>query len=221
MLALFQSVRIAESQVDLEQQCVTAFKQGNHDQAVQLLTQLQQPADYVTTKFKINGKNKPPNKNVSLLHLAAYHGWIDIIKSIKHHILEYNCRDSAGFTPLHYAASSVNSLMVVDYLINTLGCDPNAKTTRKELPLHIACLNGYLDVAKYLIVQGKCDPNSRGYYGSTPLHYASKGGHLTIIKYLVTELGCDPTTPNNNGNLPLHIASQNGHLDATKYFITE
>ena len=42
---------MAESQ-DLEQQCVTAFKQGNHDQAVQLLPQLQQPGD-VTTEFNL------------------------------------------------------------------------------------------------------------------------------------------------------------------------
>ena len=48
---------MAESQVDLEQQCVTAFKQGNHDQAVQLLPQLQQPGD-VTTEFEFNGKRR-------------------------------------------------------------------------------------------------------------------------------------------------------------------
>ena len=73
---------MAESQLDLEQQCVTAFKQGNHDQAVQLLPQLQQPG-HVTTEFEFN---IPPNKGVTLLHLAAYHGWLDIIKTIQQHI---------------------------------------------------------------------------------------------------------------------------------------
>ena len=47
---------MAESQ-DLEQQCVAAFKQGNHDQAVQLLPQLQQPGD-VTTEFKLYTENE-------------------------------------------------------------------------------------------------------------------------------------------------------------------
>ena len=134
---------MAESQ-DLEQQCVTAFKQGNHDQAVQLLPQLQQPGD-VTTEFNLN--NIPPNRDVTLLHLAAYHGWLDIIKTVQQHILVYDCRDSEGLTLLHYAASSRNSIAVIDYLIKTLGCDPNAKTTQQNFPLHIACLNGHLNAA--------------------------------------------------------------------------
>ena len=127
---------MAESQVDLEQQCVTAFKQGNHDQAVQLLTQLQQPAGDVTTEFQIDNKSLPPNKDVTLLHLAAYHGWLDIIKTIKQCFPEHDCRDSNGLTPLHYAASSEhNTVAVIDYLIKTLDCDPNARTTNQNLPL--------------------------------------------------------------------------------------
>ena len=70
---------MAESQ-ELEQQCVAAFKQGNHDQAVQLLPQLQQPGD-VTTEFNIYIK-RGINRDVTLLHLAAYHGWLDVIKIV-------------------------------------------------------------------------------------------------------------------------------------------
>ena len=207
---------MAESQ-DLEQQCVAAFKQGNHDQAVQLLPQLQQPGD-VTTEFKIYGKR---NRDVTLLHLAAYHGWLDIIKTVQQHVLVYDCRDSEGLTPLHYAASSGNNLAVIDYLIKTLGCDPNAKTTRQNLPLHVACLNGQLNVAKYFVTKQNCDPNVQGNNGYTPLHCASECGHMNIIQYLITELGCDPKTPNKKGNIPLHIACLNGHFDVANYFITE
>ena len=211
---------MAESQ-ELEQQCVAAFKQGNHDQAVQLLPQLQQPGD-VTTEFNIYIK-RGINRDVTLLHLAAYHGWLDVIKIVQKTTLEYDCRDSAGFTLLHYAASSKNGLAVLDYLIKALGCDPNAKTTRKNLPLHIACLDGHLNVVKYFItkLEQNCDPNIQGNNGYTPLHYASSGGHMDIVRYLITELGCGPTTPNSHGSLPLHIACLKGHLNITKYLITE
>ena len=212
---------MAESSQDLEQQCVAAFKQGNHDQAVQLLPQLQQPGD-VTTEFKLYGKRELLNRDVTLLHLAAYHDWLDIIKTVQQHVLMYDCRDSEGLTPLHYAAITRNSFAVIDYLIKTLGCDPNAKTTRQNLPLHVACRHGHLNSAKYFITeQNSCDPNVQGNNGSTPLHFASQGGHMNIIQYLITELGCDPTIPDSNGSLPLHIACLNGHLNATKYFFTK
>ena len=213
---------MAESQLDLEQQCVTAFKQGNHDQAVQLLPQLQQPGD-VTTEFEFNGKSLPPNKDVTLLHLAAYHGWLDIIKTIQQHISMYDVRDSEGLTPLHYAAaaSSENCLEMINYLISALGCDPNAKTTRRSLPLHIACRHGNLDTVKYLITEQKCNPNAQNNGGWTPLHWASQNGHMNIIQYLIAELGCDPKISSNDGLLPLHIASLNGHLNTVKYFISE
>ena len=213
---------MAESQLDLEQQCVTAFKQGNHDQAVQLLPQLQQPGD-VTTEFEFNGKSLPPNKGVTLLHLAAYHGWLDIIKTIQQHISMYDVRDSADFTPLHYAAaaSSENCLEMINYLIITLGCDPNAKTLKKNLPLHVACHRGNLDTAKYFITEHNCNPNFQTSDGWTPLQWASQNGHMNIIQYLITELGCDPTISNNYGLLPLHIASFNGHLNTVKYLISE
>ena len=211
---------MAESQ-DLEQQCVAAFKQGNHDQAIQLLPQLQQPGD-VTTEFNLNTKQKSlSNRDVTLLHLAAYHGWLDIIKTLQQYIFEYDCKDSEGLTPLHYAAKSGNSIAVIDYLIKTLGCDPNAKSTQQNLPLHVACRHGHLNAAKYFITKQNCDQNVQGNNGYAPLHYASQGGHMNIIQYLITELGCNPKTPNSNDSLPLHIACLNGHLSATKYFITE
>ena len=84
-------------------------------------------------------KDVRPNKGVILFHLAAYHGWLDIIKTIQQHISMYDVRDSAGLTPLHYAAaaSSENCLEMINYLINTLGCDPNAKTLREEVSRYI------------------------------------------------------------------------------------
>ena len=206
---------MAESQ-DLEQQCVTAFKQGNHDQAVQLLPQLQQPST-VSTEFKMPIRwQKQLSTNVTLLHLAAYHGWLDIVKSL----YIPDCRDSSDRTPLIYATAG-GCLPVIDYLIKEQDCDPTTPTRYGNLPLHVACLIGHFDIANFLITKQKCDPNSRNNNGATPLYCASSGGHMNIIRYLVTELGCDPTTPDNNGNQPLHITCLNGHLNATKCLIAE
>ena len=88
-------------------------------------------------------------------------------------------------------------------------------------PLHIACLNGHLNVTKYFITEQNCDPTSQNQDGWTPLHCASRGGHMNIIQYLITEKCCDPKIPKSDGALPLHIACRCGHLNVTKYFITE
>ena len=68
-------------------ECVEAFRQGNKQDAARLLPQIGQLAD------------------ASLLHLAAQHGWMDIvIDLITKYKYNTNCKDSRGCTPLHYAA---------------------------------------------------------------------------------------------------------------------
>ena len=207
---------------ELQLLIVAAFEQGNHDDAVQLLplAQLQNPTTIttLTTEFKLYSNYEKPSKNVTLLHLTAYHGWLDFIMTMT----AYNCRsrDSNGCVPLHYAAAG-NSISVVDYLITELGCDPTPQDSYGSLPLHIACLNGHLNATVHFITEQLCGPNRRGQHGFTPLHYASQGGHMNIIQYLIAELGCDPKSPNSYGSLPLHIACLNGHLNVAKYFIAE
>ena len=211
---------MAEFELYLEKQCVAAFKEGNHDKAVQLLPQLLlQPGD-VTTDYKLSNDQKEPSTNVTLLHLAAYHGWLDVIMTMKE-VNTFNCSDSKGYGLLHYAvASARDSISVVEYLINELGCDPLLSCKASNLPLHTACQYGHFNATKYLVAIQKCNPNSRGEHESTPLHCASQDGHMDIIQYLI-ELGCDPSATNSNGSLPVHIACLNGHLNVVKYFITE
>ena len=51
-------------------------------------------------------------------------------------------------------------------------------------PLHYACQQGNLNVAKYLAVDQKVDvscPNDKA--GATPLHLAAQFGSLDVVKY--------------------------------------
>ena len=44
------------------------------------------------------------NSRLPLLHMAAQHGWMDIvIDLITKYKCDTNCKDSHGHTPLHYA----------------------------------------------------------------------------------------------------------------------
>ena len=45
---------------------------------------------------------------------------------------------------------------VIQYLISEQGCDPALPDNVGDMPIHIACLGGHLNVVKYLINEQRC-----------------------------------------------------------------
>ena len=88
---------------------------------------------------------------ISLLHVAALRGWVDIIIDlITKYKCDTNCKDFYGRTPLHYAAIS-NHLEVVRYFINDQHCDPMTRDDNRKTLFYLPCSNGHLNIAQYLI----------------------------------------------------------------------
>ena len=196
---------------------VIAFKSGNKLVAEQLLSHIPQPAVVMTTfRFK-----SQVNAMVSVLHLAAYWGWRNIVTAlVSVYKCAANCKDEEGHVPLHYAAYS-GHLEVVKYLITEPLSDPMDMNMYNETPLHIACENGHLNIAKLLIKEKHCNPSCEDNDGNTPLHYACRNGQLKIARFLIRELNCSPSCEDNNGNTPLHYACRNGHLKIARFLIRE
>ena len=63
-------------------------------------------------------------------------------------------------------------------------CDPTSRDENNDTALHLAVLEGHLDIVQFFISNQKCDPNIPGQYGGTLLHCAAEFGHLHIVKYL-------------------------------------
>ena len=200
--------------------CVEAFKQGDHDKASQLLPSLQQPAA-VRTSYNIPRIPRWLSTDVTLLHLAALNGWMDIVAIV---VDKYGCSsqcwDSHRQTPLHYAAYG-GSLLVIKYLITEQHCDPISKEQYGRTPLHCAGQNGHMNIIHYLITELGCDPALPDTNGEMPIHYACLGGQLSVVKYLITEQYCDPNSRGQYGSTPLHYACENGHMDVIQYLVTE
>ena len=77
------------SEEHLDRECLKAFKVGSKREVERLLPQLRQPANIRTTgeiKLVINGITVASGS--SLLHLAAVHGWMDVVIDL---ITKYNC----------------------------------------------------------------------------------------------------------------------------------
>ena len=62
----------------VEAQCIKAFKNGNKREAEQLLPHTRRAA-VLTTTFRLTSLAA---RLVSLLHLAAYHGWLDVVAEV-------------------------------------------------------------------------------------------------------------------------------------------
>ena len=200
-----------------EEQYIIAFK--NKLMAEQLLPSIPQPAT-ITTTFK-SRLYRTELSLVSLLHLAAYWGWRNVVTAlVSVYNCAANCKDEKGHIPLHYAASN-GHLEVVKYFIVELHCDPMDKNQYGHTPLHYACRYGHLNLAQYLIREEHCNPSCENNDSYTPLHYACIDGHLNIAQYLIREEHCNPSCEDNNGNTPLHYACRYGYLNIAQYLIRE
>ena len=94
---------------ETETKCYDAFNKGSHEEAHTLMKQVKDPR---TVKSK---------SNFTVLHYAAYHGWLDIVKElITEHQFNPDCEDEDGNTPLSKARSN-GKQSVVDYLEEAIG----------------------------------------------------------------------------------------------------
>ena len=87
--------------------------------------------------------------------------------------------------------------------------------------LHMAAIQGDLEVFKSLITEINFNPACLDLPRITPLHLASGLGHLDMVKFLVTEQQVDPLCEDENGNTPLHLACAGGCQAVVEFLTTE
>ena len=104
-----KNVSLLVSLVEVDRECYDAFNYGRKEEALRLLKQVKDPC---TVKSKNNG---------TLLHCAAYHGWLDVVKQlINDHQFNPDCMNDYGNTPLMLAKRD-GKQPVVDYLETVIG----------------------------------------------------------------------------------------------------
>ena len=207
--------------------CLSAFNIAHYSEAIRLLPLVSEPKSIHTSVCNTNipstkGDTKyfDPQDSIGLLHIAAWNGWLDIMKTL---IDKYKFETQKGnynIYILHIAVLNKH-IDVVKYLISECGCDPMCKDIDEWTCLHYAGNCGSLNIMKYLITECKYDSIVADKYGSTCLHIAVGSKHIDVVKYLISECGCDPMCKDNDRWTCLHYAGQCGSLDIMKYLITE
>ncbi len=113
-----------------------------------------------------------------LLHEAAFTGDLEYLGK---HISSNNVCDVRGFSLLHQATSAGNLECIKFLLNNGFRIDIN---NNRFSALHIACLDGKIDVVKVFIDKGvNLNLLESGRHGC--LHLATMRGHFDIVKLLI------------------------------------
>ena len=155
----------------METECLQAFDSGKKEEALKLLPMLTNPETFRRRHWTQWLALKWNQKDWTLLHYAAWHGWEDVCKLL---VEKYNCDptavDDCGTSPLHVACipgheAAVNYLVTLPSVLRKIN---NKDTIRGRTPLHYACLRSHHLVIEILLETNAVKINQEDKDGHTP-----------------------------------------------------
>ena len=204
--------------------------------------------NHISAKFLWKSATEPrfnPLKPFSALHCISYFGIaevaIDLLRTKK---WDVNQRDSAGLTPLMWAAMHGHEA-VVKLLLEHKRTQPDipdiqhgrtallwaAKSGQERVvrlflgpkfvnPRRIGRRWGKTPQVMSVLFGRKCiNPDEPDNGGRTPLLWAACGGYCGVVNLLLTQEGISPDKPDHGGQTPLSLAAWNGHDKVVKILL--
>ena len=117
-----------------------------------------------------------------------------------------------NYYAVNLSSSSVLKLMTYDSSLVT------AKDNLAMTPLHLACLNGRIEVVRVHKDQLFLLHEKQNAQGNTPLHLACTGGSIDIVELLIHNKA-HKTATNKQKEMPLHIAVHCGHVPIAQFLL--
>jgi hypothetical protein len=109
------------------------------------------------------------------LHLAAFHGRVEIIDLLIAQGADVNARDLTAMPPLHAAVIAGRQGAAVQMLLDR-HADLHAINEEGQTALHLAAATGQPQLTKFLIERG-ADVHRADFGGQLPVYYAKKNRH--------------------------------------------
>ena len=153
------------------------------------------------------------------LHVAARNNAIECMAILNAHGCPPNILNSDKLSALHIAVKH-NNLDAVMEIFNAsiVHTKVNIQTDDKTTPLHIACLNGFYDIAEYLLNVERANVHCQNTDGWTPLHVAAEGNRVEILRLLMENQGNIDSRAKNT-DTPLHVAIDHNNSEAADTLI--
>lgn len=161
---------------------------------------------------KRNSRGKGDGKNCLChphpLHCAASQGIVRAGTALLRATpSDLEVKDSAGRTPLHWAAMMNHSAFLK--MLLDAGAKVNARDVAGHTALMSGCACGAASAARILLQYG-ADENAQDHLGLTPLHAAAASGYLDVAEVLLLA-GADHTHRASVGASARHVAERQGH----------
>jgi ankyrin repeat protein len=154
--------------------------------------------------------------NSTALHIAAKHGYIDIVDILIENNVDRFIKNISGKTALHIAILH-GHLNVVNRLINNDNNNINDYINDYTSILNLAVLLGYYDIVNLLIEHG-IDINKRNRFRETAIYMAANDGRLNIVQTLYNN-GANLNIPDSKNISPIQIAYLNGHMNVVNFLL--
>ena len=117
--------------------------------------------------------NRPDNTDRTLLHKAAYYGWLEGVQSLCKNGASVDVRDRGGATPVCLAARN-GYVEVVRFLVDECHADFNIANKYGYTAVSIAVRKGDLRIVKWFIENGYVKLDYRDVKGRSLLEVAKK-----------------------------------------------
>ena len=154
------------------------------------------------------------NEGRSPLHLAAEYGSMEVCQLLLEKNAFVNSKTKQGLTALHYASSKGN-VDLIDYLVSKHGASIESLTIKKQTPMHLAALNGKLEVCQKLMdLEAMVDFNDD--LDQKPIHLAAQNDHTDVVKLFLDNRPSLVSATTKDGNTLAHIAGKKGSVDVLK-----
>ncbi|KAI8117225.1 BCL-6 corepressor [Lucilia cuprina] len=128
--------------------------------------------------------------------MDEYENKIKTEDDVSREIQKWVLNKGVGQSTMHKAARQ-GYIDVIVYCLDRMGMNPDQKDNAGYTPLHEACTNGWLNIARVLLQYG-ANHSEAAHSGIRPLHEASENDHEEIVRLLLS-YGADPLLATYSG----------------------
>lgn len=160
-------------------------------------------------RFKLTNQISPPRETANNINLLQ-----QTIENEKLHKINAKLFNAASGGRYHEVTSLIENGLDI-FLAE--GVQIKSYESEHNTPLHLAALNGHLEIVKFLIKSG-ANVNARNRKNQTPLHMAVHNAHRLIVEYLILNQA-NIDVLDSEGDTPLAWAAYKGQLSIASQLI--